>query len=159
MQTEQDKEASKESSLRPMLHQYTDLKLCHESLPGGLQHLKHDVGLQVCAEVRHLIAQHMAVPQLQPHCFYTCDPSANLSNVCKGWQLVCRQFTCAQNLPCLYLLRSGALTVEHKGCVSGISYARFCLGLHYLSEPHPPDSGFFKALQWHQKCFLPTNSA
>ena len=56
----------------------TDLELCHEDVPGSLQHLKHDVGLQVCAEVRHLIAQAVAVPQLQPHTLHTCHTPCQL---------------------------------------------------------------------------------
>ena len=55
-----------------------DLQLSHEDVPGSLQHLKHDVGLQVCAEVGHLIAQAVAVAQLQPHTLHTCPPHSHL---------------------------------------------------------------------------------
>ena len=49
-----------------------DLQLSHEDIPGSLQHLKHDVSLEVGAEVSHLIAQAVAMPQLQPHALHTC---------------------------------------------------------------------------------------
>ena len=49
-----------------------NLQLSHEDVPGSLQHLEHDVSLEVGTEVGHLIAQAVAMPQLQPHALHTC---------------------------------------------------------------------------------------
>ena len=49
-----------------------DLQLSHEDVPGSLQHLEHDVSLEVCTKVGHLVAQAVAMPQLQPHALHTC---------------------------------------------------------------------------------------
>lgn len=51
----------------------SDLQLAHEDVPSCFQDLKHDVGLQVSAEVGHLIAQAVAVAQLKPHVLHTCS--------------------------------------------------------------------------------------
>lgn len=51
----------------------SDLQLAHEDVPSCLQDLKHDVGLQVSAEVGHLIAQAVAVAQLKPYALHTCS--------------------------------------------------------------------------------------
>ncbi len=59
-----------------------DLQLSHEDIPGSLQHLEHDVSLEVSAEVGHLIAQAVAMPQLQPHALHTCHVMPPILVVC-----------------------------------------------------------------------------